>query len=92
MSSARKIFSLAIDRHPSLSVCSRRTAVNAMDDLIRDTAQGFVTVGTEVMSNTAGTVQKVAADTHTTVAKLLVTPPAPPIRSREILPLPGRWQ
>ncbi|KAJ4176708.1 hypothetical protein NW767_015353 [Fusarium falciforme] len=39
-------------------------------DLIRDTAQSFVTVGALVASNTAGTVHKVVTDTRTAVAKI----------------------
>ncbi|RKK63875.1 hypothetical protein BFJ69_g16832 [Fusarium oxysporum] len=41
-----------------------------MFNLIRDIAQIFVTVGTELASDTAGTVHKVATDTCTAVAKI----------------------
>ncbi|WAO97116.1 Hypothetical protein NCS54_01482500 [Fusarium falciforme] len=41
-----------------------------MFDLIRDIAQGFVTVGAKVASNTTETVRKVATDTRTAVTKI----------------------
>jgi hypothetical protein len=42
----------------------------SMCDLIRDISQGFVAVGTEVASNTAGTVHKVATDSASTTRKV----------------------
>ncbi|KAM6504732.1 hypothetical protein FSOLCH5_015229 [Fusarium solani] len=41
-----------------------------MFDLIRDIAQGCVTVGAKVASNTTETVRKVATDTRTAVTKI----------------------